>query len=259
MIELVYDKTRILMPEKADELSPRQYIRVAGAVNMKSNTLKVWLMALRALMDKTALQFYLLNNDIKHRCLDYVKWVFEDLAITRQLIPEYRGFYGPRSELVNLTLAEFYFSELFYSRFVKNDDPEALDSLISVLYRPGKIKYDKHKDLDGDIRQVFNSNASEYYATRVKKWPMAVKYAILMWYDSCRAKIAGDNPAIFNGTGEGADDEADMFGILRGLAGGKYGDFEKVERLLLGTALLEMNFLIAENARLQAEIDKQKN
>jgi len=264
MIPLVYDKTVILLPENADEITGKQLIGIAGAIHGKGNDLKKWLQVLRVLMNKSLIGFYLLNNDIKWRCLDYIGWTFEDLQITRQLIPEYKGFYGPKSELVNLTLSEFYFTELHFSRVIrKNDDREALENLVSVLYRRAKPGYDKQKDLEGDVREPFNSNASEYYAKAViRKWPMAVKQAILMWYDSCRAKIAANNPAIFDAKGGGEtdqDNDADMFGILRGLAGGKYGDFEKVEKMLLGTALLEMNFIIAENERLQAEIEKQKH
>ncbi len=260
MIELIYDKEhRLLLPQSADELNGRQFISIAGALHSGTNVLKMSLRVLRALLGKSLIGFYLMDNDIKHRCLDHVQWVFGDLAITKQLIPKYRGFYGPKSELTNITLAEFYFTERFFAQYLEKQAPEALDSLISVLYRVPKAEYDKEKDLEGDIRQAFNSNASEYYARKVKKWPLRVKQAILMWYDSCRAQIAKDNPAIFNSAGSpGEETEADMFGILRGLAGGKYGDFEKVEKMYLGTALLEMNFIIAENERLQAEIEKQK-
>lgn len=259
MIELIYDKTtRITLPENADEISGKQFIEIAGIIHQPMNMVKARLKLLRVLSGKSLISFFFLSNDVKHRCLDHVGWIYEEWAITRQLIPKYRRFYGPREELTNLTLAEFYFSEKFYAEIVENDSNEALDSLISVLYRVPKRKYDKHKNLEGDIRQAFESTASEYYIRKIKRWPLKVKQAILLWYDACRQKIAKDNPDIFNGTGSNEDNEADMFGIMRGLSGGKYGTFKEVEKLLLHTALMEMNCILAENERLKAELEKHK-
>lgn len=260
MKELIYDKGKIIIADSPEELSGQQFIDIAGILHNKRAPLQASIEALRVLCNKTALSFYLLPNEVKLNCLPHVQWVFEDLNITAQLIPEYNGFYGPAAEFKNLTLSEFYFSENAWQELVKKKTDDALCHLVTILYRMPKKDYNKQKDEDGDIRQPFNNSTVPYYKKQISQWPKEVLQAIAIWYDACREKLRKDNPEIYPQTEvQSADaDEADMFGILRGLAGGKYGDFEKVEKLPLYTALYELNFLIAENKRLEAEVNSSK-
>lgn len=255
---ILHKKQTLRLPENINEVSATQYLRLCAIVHSGITMLQAHVLALRVLCGLNMWQWWRLHKQYKAACLPYVKWVFDDWNNTRQLLPKYRGFYGVKTELDNLTLSEFYFTELYFSQY-KNGDDAALNSLCAVLYRPGKFAYNKVKDVDGDQRKPFNANLTAYYTRRTAKWPMYVKQGIASFYAACQAKIAADNPKIFTGNNNSNDGaEADMFGILRSLSGGRYGDFEKVERMLLHNALHEMNMVVEENDRMEEEMKKRK-
>lgn len=268
MNHLIYHtkKKALRVPAGVHELTGKQLCAIAAIIHSGDNKLKASLKALRVLSKLNRLQFYFLNADIKLLAIEYVQWIFEPLNITDQLLPKYKNFYGPKAEFNNLTIAEFHFAEQYYAELqpkIKEDSQvspvggdlegaEALHNLISVLYRVPKPGYDTHKDLDGDIRVPFNSNASLYYSKEVARWPAGVKYAILMYYDGCRQKIADDYPEVFtNGTSSGEDDGTGMYNVMVGLAGDKWGTFEEVEKMLLHTALLALTKIKKEQEDLE--------
>lgn len=260
MLPIIHDNGTLLLPENATELSGEQLIKIAGVLHGSHTNLDASLRVLWALSNMGWWQWFRLPAEVKLKCMPYVQWVFEEWYVTKQLIPVYKKYYGPSEGLCNLTLSEFYFTEKAYSNIVENkNDAEALNELVAILYRPAKPNYDIAKNLDGDCRIAFNNNATDFYKKQISQWATDVKQAILLFYDGCRKKIADENPEIFSGTSSSDNEsDGDMFGILRGLASdGKYGDFEKVEKLPLYTALYEMNFLIAENKRLETQLKKQ--
>ncbi len=241
-----------MIPESADELSGKDIIAIAGILHSQANQLSASLKALRILSGMNKLKFYRLSGDVKLRCLEHVQWLFDELEITVQLLPKYKKYYGPSDELNNFTLAEFHFAERYYSDHLA-DQPGALEKLIAVLYRKGKLAYDEKLNIDGDIRMEFNANVIDYYSLKVAKWPMEVKWAILLFYDGCRKKISDDNEAIFSGGDGSGDPGTGMYGVMRGLAGPKFGDLEKVEKMYLHTALLELNLMMEEQAAIEAK------
>lgn len=248
----------ILLPESIDEIDGRQLVAIAEFMHSPVNSINQWLKLLRSLSSQSLIQFYLLvSTEMKMAGLEHITWVLDDWSISRQLLPSYRGMHGPKSELDNVTLAEFYFSEKCYADYIESQSVESLDTLVAVLYRMPKKKYDISRDPDGDIRLPFNSNSTWFLQKKVSRWPLKVKQAILLWYDGCRKKITEDNPDIFSGGQSGDSSDSDMFGIMRSLAGGKYGDFYSIEKMLLHTALLEMNFMIAESKRAEAELKRK--
>lgn len=188
-------------------------------------------------------------------CLDYVQWVFEDIKIITNLIPKYKNYYGPADELNNMTLAEFHFAEKYYSE-LKDKNYSALPHLIATIYRKPKPRYNKILDADGDVREIFNSNVIDYYAKKISKWPKGVQFAILLFYDGCRNKIADEHEEIFSSDGGAEDDGLGMYAVMRGLAGPKFGDIEKVEKMLLHNALTELDLISAEEKELEAKYKK---
>lgn len=251
MKKVIYNKKKfILLPEKPEELSGRQLIAIAGLLHSEYITvIKASLSALRILGNLSRWKFLRVSHELRLGCLPHVQWIFDKITITKNLIPRYKNFYGPADELNNLTLAEFHFAEKYYSE-IKGDDYAALPHLIATIYRPAKSGYNKDLNRDGDVRQKFNSNVVDYYAKKISKWPDAVKFAILIFYDSCRNKIADENPDIFGG-GEGEDDGLGMYSVMRGLAGPKFGDIEKVEEMFLQNALTELNLIHQEDEELK--------
>lgn len=254
MKTLFYDSGSITVAEDATELNGTQLVQLAKLFHSEMNMLRASLAALKILGNKSWFAFKRMPGDAKQYCLQYVQWIFQEWNLHRQLLPKYKKYYGPKDELLNLTLSEFYFTETAYADIVEDATGDALNNLIAVLYRLPKKRYDKQKDFEGDIRQPFTAAAISYYAKKTATWRPEVKQAILLFYDGCRKKISEDYPEIFQSSS--SSDDADMFGILRGLAGGKYGDFEKVEQLPLHTALREIQCLIAEEERMKMELQK---
>lgn len=250
MKKIIYHKSKsFLLPENVEELTGKQFIGIAGLLHQEYTTaLAASLQALRILAGMSRWKFLCLSSEVKMNALEHVQWIFDKISITKNLIPEYKSFHGPDEELNNMTLAEFHFAEKYYSQ-IKDEDYDALPHLIATIYRKAKPGYDKSLDKDGDARQKFNSNVVDFYAKQITKWPDAVKYAILIFYDSCRDLIAKENKEIFSGTGEG--DGLGMYSVIRGLAGPKFGEIEKVEEMLLHNALLELNLIREEEKELE--------
>ncbi len=252
MKKIIYHKNKsFLLPENVEELTGKQFIGIAGLLHQEYTTyLKASLSALRILSGMSRWKFLRLSNEVKLNSLEHVQWIFDKISITKNLIPVYKKFYGPAEELNNMTLAEFHFAEQYYLQ-IKENDYSALPHLIATIYRKAKPGYNKSLDKDGDVRQKFNSNIVDHYAAKIAKWPDAVKFAILIFYDSCRDQIAKENKEIFSG---GTDDGLGMYSVMRGLAGPKFGDIEKVEEMLLHNALLELNLIREEEKELERRL-----
>lgn len=253
MIEIYYSKRKgnkcLTLPENFNELSGKQLIAIAGIKSSGSNAVVARLKVLRILLNMPFVRFVFLSSQAKAGMFPFVEWVFEKNDLTAQVLPQYKGFYGPKSLFDNITLGEFHFSELYYSGLVNGETEEermeAMDKLVAVLYRLPKKEYNTRLDTDGDIRMKFNANELEYYSTIIKRWPFKVKLAIVFFYDGNRQHMVKLYDKVFQGKG-GGNGDAGMFGVIRGLSGDKYGTLDKVENMMVHTALLELEMQIAE-------------
>lgn len=261
MIQCIYSgsRRRYILPESHNELTDRQLIRLASLLLSGVHIDAAILQALRILLNMSKLRFALLRPEIKERLIDYCQWAISENGLTSQLIPSFRRsllekkLYGPTSALDNLRLKEFHACEVRYRMMIDGND-DALDELIAVLYRPADKGYDFKRDPNGDCREPYNANTIAYRSRQIKCWPLAVKHAILMFYDGCRQQLVSDYPRVFSGTEGDADNKADFRGMLmmiRGLASdGKYGTVDEVEDLYLVTALSEIELLLLEQDEL---------
>lgn len=253
---LYYSNKRYDLPESWNELTGKQLVQLVALVHKGVTEDVALLEALRILWKKSRLSFYGFMqlwrpsfwNDLKQRALKEVIWVFEsEKVLTDQLLPKYRGLYGPAGEFSNLRMIEFHACEVYYHRFVHDKDDVWLNRLVAVLYRPGKKKYNKKLDADGDIREPFSEYISTYYADKVAKWPAAVKQAILMWYDGNRQMLIRFNQDVFSGSGVKSNIAEGMYGVIRSIAqSGIHGDFEKVSDMNVHKAVMEMRKSIEE-------------
>jgi len=218
---------------------------------------------LRILVNRSLLRFAFIPLDVIHSLTDStdegeagkaMQWLFEANTLTEQLIPKHRGYYGPAKEFENLTIAEFHYCELCYARIVEENDESAIDELVACLYRKAKKNYDKVLNSDGDIREAYNGNEVAHRVKKVKHWPMRVKLAILFFYDGCREAMKNVYDEVF-AAGNNESAGGGMFGVIRGIAGTKYGDFEKVEQLNVHTIFMEIEEILRENE----EIKRQYN
>lgn len=273
MVTLQYRKYKFYLPENFNELTGKQLISINELLLLNVPKYIVRLKLLQVLLGLRSLAFFMLPVDLKQRMLFYTKpaedfnvnddetessidWLFTKNSLTTQLIPCYNGFYGPKTEFDNLRVKEFHVAELAYEEYIKTEAEDALNKLVAVLYRPCKNGYDHKLDYDGDARIIFNPNTLPHFTSIVSKWPVAVRVSIFQWYDGCREYIK-DLYDVFNGTGSG-EGEPGMYDIIRQLSGTKYGTFKEVEDMLLHDILKEIESSIADNERMEREIEKQK-
>jgi len=250
-------KKAFYLAESFNELSAKQLFAITKIRSSKMDANEAILAALRILLKMPFIKFALLPAEIKERLLPYAEWVFGDNTLTHQLLPKYKGLYGPKSKLLNLRMKEFHACEMRY-KMILDGVPGAMDELIAILYRPGKPHYDLGVDKDGDVRIDYNGNTVAARATAIAKWPIEVKQAIVFFYDGCRMELIKNHPIVFdqsnNEQGFQHDQFHGMFMMMRGIAAdGKFGDFEKVENLYMYTALTEVTQMLIEQKKLEAQ------
>jgi len=256
MILIHYERRRYLMPENFNELTGAQLIRIA---RMLKAGIMDELKLLRILLNKSRIKFWCIPLDAKARMLNLFDWVFAANTLTAQLITSYKGYYAPKGEFDNLTLAEFHFTELFYKMIIEGND-DALNSLIAVLYRKPKRNYDFGKDVDGDARIEFNANLIEYNSKRIARlFSGEVKTAMMMWYDGCRQHLTELYNEAFSSPGaQETVDEYGMYNLIRNLSGDRFGTIKEVEKVFVHTAFVEVEKIIEDNKKTEAEIKRMK-
>jgi hypothetical protein len=258
MIAIHYKKRMVLMASQWAELSPQQYVRVIRQLHKPvTNT---WFAAdamLRILTGRNWFSFYLLPADLRWRCYEHLRWVYDKQDCVDQLLPAYNGLVGPTTGFNNLKMVEFHHTEIAYQQYVsgKTENIDALNLLVAVLYRSPKNKrlYDFKRNPDGDFRQAFNANEIEFYEKKIKRWPMAVRLAVFVWYDACREQLFKDYSEAFTGKKKTESYAQGLFEMMRSIAGGKYGVLKDVEQLYVHTAFLE----IIASKREADELEKQ--
>lgn len=165
--------------------------------------------------------------------------------LTKQVLKQYKGFYGPADGLSNLKMGEFIFSEHYYMKWAESREETDLDQLVAVLHRPAKRGYNFKKNAEGDPRVPFNENLCEYHSKKIGKWPLAVKMAVVTHYEACRQQWIEANPDVFGGGVESA--KYGLLSIMRGVAkSGVHGDFDKVQYKEVPMILIELNELVHE-------------
>jgi hypothetical protein len=240
-------------------------MRLAPLLFSGGDQVRCEVQALRILSGMSWFGWSLLDADIISRAMPHVQWLFKEIHITEQLIPSYKGYHGPAPDFDNLRMKEFHLTELFYRGTItkdKEEEQEALNHLVAILYRPAKKGYDKKRDPDGDIRQDFNHNELPYHTSIVSKWPAEIKQAIYIWYDSCRQDLIDQNPMVFKEPSLHSFEsqfDTGLYGMMRSLAGEKLGTIKEIENMYVQTACLEIGMMKEEEKFIDEQIKSAKN
>lgn len=180
---------------------------------------------------------------------------FEQITLTGNKLPHYRGLYGPEELFKNMRGKEFTFSCAWFDQYnADKTNTEGLNNLVACLYRKKIFGYDPIKNKLGDCRVVFNSNTLPYYARKVKHWPMKYKLLVYAWYLGCHNSLAKLYPKVF--TGGGAPSTFGMWSVMRSIARDSiHGDFTKVENMYVQEMMMEITESVIEADKLK---QKQK-
>lgn len=111
----------------------------------------------------------------------------------RNFMPQIRVagqiFYGPAHGLTDCSFAEYRFAFDCYCEYLINRNPDALNKLTAILWRPERENYQEIKksvDFDGQRREKFNMNHVEYFGVpKINEAPFYQKYAVFLFFRNC--------------------------------------------------------------------------
>lgn len=258
MKELFYDKSKsLVVAENWEEVSCSQFIALSKLIHQGIDDLAFACdKALYILSNKWLVKFHMIPLDIRLRMHKYVEWVFQSVKTTKQPLVKYRGLYGPADNFENLIMAEFHHTETAYHKVINDEDKmSALDELVAILFREPKPKktYNRKRNVDGDVRVDFSFADIQYHQRKIKRWPLYIKEAIMLWYDACREELRLLYPTAFDSdTGSSSNYYEGLYNTIRSIAkGGTYGNFDKVEKMNVHPAFMEITESIEEAQELE--------
>lgn len=240
------------IPTSFNELTGRQLIKCLLVCNRTSTLLVAQVQLFKILTGFRWIKLWWGGAAEIDDKLYLVNWVFEHNTLTKNLLPYYKGRYGPADNFSNLQVCEFIFCEQYYQQYKEGCADQYLNMLIAILYRPAKKSYNKRRNEEGDIREPYNDNITGLYSRQVARWPSAIKQAILFWYEGCRASLINSNPDVFGGAG-GEPAIHGLWSVMRGVAEKAiHGNINQVEKMYVQVFMMELNELLAEADRIKA-------
>lgn len=256
LIEL--NKKLYLVPETWNELTGRQLLQVIEVLYGGYEGNAAQLKLLKIITGMSWWRFVRASMAEKSEFLYLTHFLVNGSVLTKQLLPVYKGFYGPDDDFNNITGVEFVFSEDAYFKCFTQTTPDeprimqedGLDALVAFLYRKKKRGYDIDLNRDGDPREEFNENISAYNKKKfISKWPASAKLAIFTWYEACRTSMIQGNADIFTG-GSGEPAKHGLVSVMRVIAeGGIHGTFEQVQKMYVKMWMVELNEKMEEAKR----------
>lgn len=236
------------VPGSWNELTPVQLLKLVGL--MEHTDLQALLRMMRCLLNMGRRAFGRLPADEILDSLYLMDFLFERNDLTKNLIPYFRGFYGPADDSANLLMCEFVYAE-DYLNLWKEGDEQALNLLVAVLYRKGKRGYDRKRNLDGDVRVAFNEYECQYHAGRIGRWPLVVRKSIAHWYEGCLHSLMKAYPDVFSTSG-GAPLKYGLVEVISDVAeNGIYGNFKEVEMQPVRLILMQLDRMVRQAKKQQ--------
>ncbi len=245
--------------ESWDQLSQKQLLKVMDILFLKEYKAEQMLLKLlQVITNVSTATFFKWEMEEAEEYFYLLKFLLTpEIKFTKNILPWYQHshtkFYGPADFLDNLRMKEFTLTEDLYMTWYDSEkkNKEALDEMVAILYRPAPSNYDFEKNPEGDTREKFNQNISQYYAiTHIYQWPVNVKLAIATWYAGCRYHIVKHNPEVFSGAGDPA-----LYGLVSVMLSvaesNVFGDFEKVEEQYVSMVMMQLNETIQKAKQLE--------
>lgn len=221
-------------PEKWDELTTRQALAVMKAVCGGYTETQLYLQFVRILSGCGWFHFLMERADRKMELFYLCDFILNSSGPVKNLLPYYRGLYGPADNFDNLRMNEYAFAQNYYEQYRETQDPEALNRLMATLYRP------EGGNDDMDRRGPFTEGGMMARAKNMKQVPQYVKELVFVWYDACLAELVKSNADVFSGDG-GEPALHGIVSVMRNVAKeGTYGTFADVERMYVKMLMIEL-------------------
>lgn len=199
-------------------------------------------------------------NEAIYSISETLRFTFEKITLTKQLLPRVKGFFAPSTGFGNVSFVEFANAETAYKSWANTSEDVYLNRLIAVLYRPN-LRFWRIRSffsIDFDPRRPYTDAMAAAMLSKVARWPMDVKYSILAWFSGCYNYIIEKYPHVFR-EGEGEGDGFGWAGTITQLAGTKFGDVEATASENLHTILRHLEIEMRNYERQKKEMENLKN
>lgn len=117
-----------------------------------------------------------------------IDWIFEKPVFNNSLFKIYLDWVGPENGLEDFTLERYGFADAYFMAYIRDKQPDTLDALCAVLYRPRDIEFAKEW--------------VDTWIPDIASLPIAVKNAMLLNFIGMRNQLVLDYPLIFPQTEE---------------------------------------------------------
>lgn len=249
MVIFHYNKNKqVQCPTAWEECSTQQVLALIRLLHEGRTEDDVLLRAWYILSGVSKWHFAYLPIDVHHAAVAYCKWIFTN-NLTTQKLPSYKTWwgkrlYGPCSNFEDLLMVEFHYAEVAYKNFIDTKEVKYLNELVAILYRLPNATHDFKKYPTADPRIPFSHLDIPHHMLQVQRWPLHVRQAVLYWYDANRQLLVDSYPTVYPEKPSMSQNLYDgLYGMMRALAGGKFGSFKEVEHMYVHHAHLELTYM----------------
>lgn len=199
LIEIPDIKFKTEIPSEIGELTADQFVHFVGQSlklmqkQIGLNELKISMAAKFLNLRKTGYSYLpaskqLLIAENMQRIADLLDYFFVDdgqgnltynLSFANNMVPYLRPgllqkLRGPADGLADLTFLEYKDANTAFNAFRNSQDPEELDHLVAILYRPGLWR-----------KQAYKPERTNQLTRRTAKLPPASKWAVYLFFAAC--------------------------------------------------------------------------
>lgn len=298
MVKVQINSDHYLIPEKWDELTTDQLLKIAEYVNsqLPFNEFRIKLMMFflglhcmrieeRTIKGEVCFFFrqgkkniYALSAIDLSCLLSRIDFIFKiskadddsnqkvvHSHLCRQLIPAIKvsgtEYIGPASSLTNLLFHEYIFTETYFYKFSETKEIKYADLLIAVLYRENSGKNENDADYNGDPRIQFNDFHLDARAEKIAKLDPAFKTAILFFYDGCRNYLRVKFKEVFessSGKNQKVDPFANFMKLVTTLTNNDITKNDQVRKSYLYEVMIALQEMVIQNNKQKEELEKLK-
>jgi hypothetical protein len=243
----LYEKSRLIdFPSKLSDLSYKQFILLAnitGDVN-ENEFLADFLNIPRRICRKLSANQKLYLFELFET---YEKSKFMDKVIIDKFRFQHVTYLGPSDKFSNVTFGEFCFADTHFLDYINEENEEALNKFIAVLYRPERKVDVNDEEFNGDWRVNFTSHHTMKRAETLTAFYPPLKKAIVLNYSKIRAWLEEAYPYVFpkeekkQKEGDKEQKKQSWLPVLENMAGNDIINLEKYSNLPLHQALRYLN------------------
>lgn len=183
-------------PSAWNELSQEDLLIIASAASENISTLQAEIFIALQLFKIKRKQFRLLTSEHRAAIVELVRWIETERVIDKNIIPHFRHrwkkYHGPNVEYDNITGNEFMFAENAFIKYHQSRDPQYLDELVAILYRPHR-----KGEIINDIRADCTIYSIIERGKTFKSLSLELKTAIFLNYQGWRNWLIDEYSVIF--------------------------------------------------------------